>query len=329
MIMVSSRLSSLAVLINRLTSIPPGGEGKTTRARFETLDAAVEADTYVLLKRPTGASVFRVLGEKGLTVPIELWKEGIESPRINSLIADCLKKQVISVKGPFTDDPFLSGAGTAWLLMACLNAGQECMITVAMRRRDKAFVKSERDRFGAVAQVLNLQAYCRMLEEESARLRISDPVTGLGFYPVFHQTLGRELSRSRRRAGKVSVGILALGADRFTVSGEEIPANEIVRFVAQALRSQLRNFDTIVRYSPHEFAFILPDIAGSDVMKAMDRVLGAIKSEAGKACPEIHIGLSCYPEDASTVERLIETAEAAVNIAREKGPMTVLRWKEE
>lgn len=327
--MVLTSRSSLVVLINRLTSIPFSGDEEAMQARLEILDAAVEADTLVLFRMPVGEGVVRVLAEKGLTVPVERFSEGIVSPRIAGLISNCRDTQVVSAKGPFTGDPFLVDAGAKWLLMACAKAGPEYVATIALRHREKAFVKREWDRFSAVAQVLNLQMYCLLADEEAARLRINDPVTGLGRFPVFHQTLGKELSRARRRSGKVSVGILALSAGGYTVPEEGVPGNETILFVAEVLKSQMRNFDTIVRYSPHEFALILPDIGGPEVLKVMDRVLGVIKSEAGEVCPQVHIGLSCYPEDASTVERLIETAEAAVNLAREKGQSAVSRWKEE
>ena len=60
----------------------------------------------------------------------------------------------------------------------------------------------------------------------------------------------------------------------------------------------------------------------------MDRVLKVIIEGKEKILPAIRIGFSSYPEDATTVERLIETAEAAVNLARDKGRFAVSRWKD-
>jgi diguanylate cyclase (GGDEF)-like protein len=106
------------------------------------------------------------------------------------------------------------------------------------------------------------------------------------------------------------------------------PGEGEVEFAARVLKEELRNFDTITRYSRRELAFILPDLGGDEALKVMERVLGAITSERPQDLPAIHVGFSSYPENATTVERLIETAEAAVNLARDKGPSSISRWKE-
>ena len=63
-------------------------------------------------------------------------------------------------------------------------------------------------------------------------------------------------------------------------------------------------------------------------MRVVQRVLGEIISSLGGAekTPDIYVGLSCYPEDGSTVERLIEMAEAAMNKAVEESTPGVYRW---
>ena len=91
---------------------------------------------------------------------------------------------------------------------------------------------------------------------------------------------------------------------------------------------QLRNFDTVIRYSSAEFALILPDIGGGNAEKVMSRVVDVVRSSNGREAVSLYAGLSCYPEDGSTAERLIETAEAALNKAVEERSMKVTRWKE-
>ena len=140
--------------------------------------------------------------------------------------------------------------------------------------------------------------------------------------------LGRELSRARRSSGRVTVGILSMGGPKGAGGQGASPSNATLQLIAKTLVTQLRSFDTVSRYSPWEFALVLPDISGENAEKVIGRALDVIRSGFGEAAIDPCAGLSCYPEDGSTTERLIETAEAALNLAmEERSP--VKRWKEE
>ncbi len=99
---------------------------------------------------------------------------------------------------------------------------------------------------------------------------------------------------------------------------------------AEVFRKQLRKFDSLARYSAAEFAFLLPDIAGEDGRAASARFLEELSPVLEKEGLEatLCIGVSFYPEDGSTAERLTEMAEAALNRGREEGRNGVYRWEE-
>jgi diguanylate cyclase (GGDEF)-like protein len=101
--------------------------------------------------------------------------------------------------------------------------------------------------------------------------------------------------------------------------------------IASAFGKQLRNFDTLDRYGSCELAFILPELKSSESVRVLERVVRETVSSLGTQgdVPDIYIGLSCYPEDAATVERLIEMAEAAMNRAVEASTSGVFRWTED
>jgi len=242
---------------------------------------------------------------------------------LTQLASGCGDHQTVFSPETIPEDPFLAAEGAHRLLLSCTGLGAGQVGTLAIRRGGEDFTPLEISRFGAISYVLNLEMRCRLILEDNTRFGTRDPVTGLGLFPQFHLTLGRELSRNRRKAGQVTAGIVSLEPG----DGQD-PEEEDVVFVAEALAEQFRDFDTIVRYSRRELALILPDIGGEEAFGVVDRVLKAIIPGGERTLPPIHIGISSYPEDASTVERLIETAEAAVNLAREKGPFAISRWKD-
>jgi diguanylate cyclase (GGDEF)-like protein len=107
-------------------------------------------------------------------------------------------------------------------------------------------------------------------------------------------------------------------------------AEDALLNVTRTFQDQLRNFDTLVRYGSMELAFILPELRSAEMVRVVDRFMEEIVSSLGGEgkAPDIYVGLSCYPEDAATVERLIEMSEAAMNRAIEESRPGVYRWEE-
>jgi GGDEF domain-containing protein len=313
---------STASLIARLASSPPRygeEEGGTVGLRLEILGEAVQADACALVWISLRDETVTLLGGRGLRDPSSVpgWVQ--PSGYLARAASECRHIQHVFSTQPPPGDPFLSAEGTEQLLLACMEGAG----VLAIRRTDTPFSTAEISRFAAVSYVLNMEMIRGLTHGGGKGSGARDPVTGLGLFPEFHRTLGRELSRNRRKTGRVTAGILSLEP------GEgQGPGEEDVVFVAGVLARQLRDFDTIVRYSGRELAFILPDLGGEEAARVVDRVLKEIISEKEGTLPSIHIGFSSYPDDATTVERIIETAEAAVNLAREKGTYAVSRWND-
>jgi diguanylate cyclase (GGDEF)-like protein len=292
------------------------------------LDSAVRADSFAILALHPASFTARILAGKDLRTHPEGTAGTIEVPGMAALLSGCGSGQIRAAKGPFHDDPFLEREGAEALVLACRDSGTERLVTLALRRRAESFTAAEKERFLIVSGVIHLMISGPYDILEHEKQSDKDPITGLGLYPAFHNTLEKEISRSRRRSGKICIAILQVTVGKGSGNSEPLPADSSVLLVADTLVDQLRNFDTVIRYSPSEFALILPEIGGDDAEKAVTRVADAVRSSDGKEAVVVHAGLSCYPEDGSTAERLIETAEAALNQAVEDGSGGVTRWKE-
>lgn len=324
--MVRRTALPLESLIRRLASLPSHqGEGpEVFRARLQVLCDTLNADAFAFLKKPEESKAYSVFAGDGLLAPSGKTPSLSTStlPGGETLEAAGDNQSEYSLKGPFSD-AFLLGEKARAVLIACLGSGKGSVATLALRRTGKRFTLSEEKRFASIAYVLNLEMRLGQGPEASEGADPRDPTTGLGYFPQFIQALGKEISRSRRNAGKVAVGVLSLGRGKEGAFLQE----KVMKRIAGVMKAHLRNFDTIVRYSGRELAFVLPDVGGEEVFGVMNRVLDAIAEDESQAPPAVHIGFSSYPEDASTVERLIETAEAALNLARDKGNFAVSCWK--
>ncbi len=291
---------------------------------FKILGETVDADAFAVLQIHPGKGDARILGGSGLRTPIDKWQMQLETPYLAEQSANFPDVPALAVENSFADDSFLGGEGVRSLLFKPVVVGEMCLATIALRRDKRTFKKNEIERFAAVSGVINmLGLFFHFLEEHDA-LRSTDKLTGLGLFSEFHETMVKELSRARRGGGTVTMGIMSV------VPQGSVSADNALLDVTRTFQGQLRNFDTLVRYGSMELAFILPDLRSAEGVRVVDRVMGEIVSSLGGEgkAPNIYVGLSCYPEDSATVERLIEMAEAAMNQAHEESRPGVYRWEE-
>jgi len=322
--MAVSGRTSISRLINRLLELPLCEDGRTMEGHFKILGETVDADAFAILQIHPGKGDARILGGSGLRTPIDKWQMQLEAPHLAEQISKFPNVHALPLNGPFADDPFLGREGVHSLLFRPAAFGDHFMVTTAFRRNKRAFTVSEIERFAAVSGVINMTGlFCQLLQEQHT-LRNRDKLTGLGLFSDFHETMVRELSRARRGGGTVTMGIMAV------VPQAAASTDDALLDVTRTFQEQLRNFDTLVRYGSRELAFTLPDLRSAEGVRVVERVMGEIVSSLGGEgkAPDVYVGLSCYPEDGATVERLIEKAEAAMNQAFEQSRPGVYRWEE-
>jgi GGDEF domain-containing protein len=326
--MPQPRRTSVAKLINRLLELPPCKGATAMGDHYHTLvkilEETVEADAFAMLQVHPGNADARILGGLGLRTPVDKWQMQVKTPCLAEWATNFPDVPAMAVEGPFAEDPFLGGEGAGAVLIKPVTAGEMYLVTTAFRRGSRSFTRSDVERFAAVSGVINLLESYRHTEEESHISRSTDKLTGLGFFSDFHETMVRELSRARRGGGTATMGIISV------IPKGPVSADNVLLDLTRTFQDQLRNFDTLVRYGSMELAFILPDLRSAEGIRVVDRVMGEIISSLGGEgnAPDIYVGLSCYPEDGATVERLIEMAEAAMSLARDESRPGVYRWSE-
>jgi diguanylate cyclase (GGDEF)-like protein len=170
----------------------------------------------------------------------------------------------------------------------------------------------------AAIAIQNARAY-----EEMERQAISDGLTGIHNHRHFHDTLRSTVSRAGRY--DESFCLLMMDLDRFKAVNDTIghqQGDEVLRQVADVLRTCSRESDYLARYGGEEFAMILPRTELSEAQTMAERVRAGV-SDIHVGRSDLHvtmsIGVASYPESARDADGILGAADAALLRAKARG----------
>jgi diguanylate cyclase (GGDEF)-like protein len=162
----------------------------------------------------------------------------------------------------------------------------------------------------------------RELELENARLirrlmdeAITDPLTGLYNRRYMMEELKNGIHRARRLESPLTLIILDLNGFKTINEEHGHPAgDQALQQVAQALRSVARESDALGRYGGDEFLMVVAGDLDSAV-GLLGRAEEAVRARAGLT---FSAGISHWPEDGDSPEKLIAAADAVLGQAKKK-----------
>ncbi|HID07947.1 MAG TPA: GGDEF domain-containing protein [Armatimonadetes bacterium] len=163
------------------------------------------------------------------------------------------------------------------------------------------------------------------LYEEVERLATTDGLTGLYEHRYFQEALENELRRGLRY--KHPTSLMMIDIDHFKelndTYGHQV-GDDVLRRLAEVLRSQAREHDIVARYGGEEFALLLPVTPKEGALAAAARLRHAVEVTPFRAREEtIHItvsvGIATCPSDATTRDTLIDKADQALYAAKRRG----------
>ena len=166
------------------------------------------------------------------------------------------------------------------------------------------------------------------LETANKQLRhlaTHDVLTGLPNRVLLDDRIGQCIALADRQGQTFAVIVLDL--DRFKVVNDSFGhrvGDELLREVAQRLKSVVREIDTVARLGGDEFVLIITQSPERDAIQAVaSRIIEVMQAPVRIAGVEIHtspsIGIAVYPHDASTTETLLAHADAAMYYAKQQG----------
>lgn len=174
------------------------------------------------------------------------------------------------------------------------------------------------------------------MNQQLARLSITDGLTGLYNHRYFHENCEKEIKKSKRYKTVFSVCLFDI--DDFKNVNDQhghLSGDEVLKSFAKIMRQQTREVDQCFRYGGEEFAILLPETDSKGSIMVADRVreqfaLTQFVFEKGSINVTVSGGAICnssYPH----VERafLIDEVDKLVYKAKQEGKNKICYFSEE
>lgn len=158
-----------------------------------------------------------------------------------------------------------------------------------------------------------------------------DDLTGLFNRRYLYFQLEKELEIAKTQ--KYNLWLFMLDIDNFKIINDSyghLCGDEILKDVAGVLAENTKSRDKKIRYAGDEFTIILVNVDAKDIVKVAMRLLTKIDAHHFKekhSNKEIHltisVGISGYPQDFSEATELINLADKALYISKQKGKNSI------
>jgi diguanylate cyclase (GGDEF)-like protein len=157
------------------------------------------------------------------------------------------------------------------------------------------------------------------------QLAFTDALTGLPNRVLFDDRIRQAMATAKRYDRGFAV--MYLDVDRFKEINDECghaAGDAVLREVGARLRRTLRESDTVARFGGDEFVVLQPIVDGpGDAADLARKIVASFGTplRAGDIQRDVRlsIGIALYPQDAGTLEELLDLADRALYAAKRAG----------
>jgi len=158
------------------------------------------------------------------------------------------------------------------------------------------------------------------LFDQVSRLAASDPLTGLANHRRLIEVLEGEMQRSRRTGRSFAILLFDLdGLKKINDKYGHLTGSRAIKRLGTALRDASRTTDTPARYGGDEFALVLPESSEADAKQAAVRICEQLAHDGQEPVISVSVGVSVYPKDGTTIDKLLGAADRALYDMKGKG----------
>ena len=166
------------------------------------------------------------------------------------------------------------------------------------------------------------------LFEKIQRQATTDGLTGLVNHKTFYEILEKELWRSRRYGGQISLIMVDIdNLKRINDAYGHRAGDKVIREISKKIKECIRQIDTAARYGGDEFAVILPNTPLADAVIAAERMVDSVSEspitwKKEQIALSISVGVGQYDAESSP-EDITSRSDQALYTAKQAGKNTV------
>jgi diguanylate cyclase (GGDEF)-like protein len=165
-------------------------------------------------------------------------------------------------------------------------------------------------------------------QEEAARYAaFHDVLTGLPNRALFNDRLEHGLAQAKRHGWTLAVMFVDL--DKFKIINDthgHDAGDSVLQTIAQRLKENTRDDDTVSRLGGDEFLYLLNEIRDDkDIAPIAEKIIKAIQEPCNISVRDVNIGasikasigISIFPKDGTTADALVKNADKAMYRAKQ------------
>ena len=181
------------------------------------------------------------------------------------------------------------------------------------------------------SELLTLQIHEKQLQQQLSALQaqsrhlFEDPVTQVLGWKLFEDRLSQSIKESARY--QFTPAVLLVEIDRFKVINHALNttlSHALLKEAAHRLQSCVRQVDSISRFKEETFIILLAQLVRPETIAIVaERILQAFAKpfqiQNHELLVSVYIGIAIYPSDGQEAMDLINNADHALNVLKEKG----------
>ncbi|MFP5341996.1 MAG: GGDEF domain-containing protein [Candidatus Limnocylindria bacterium] len=165
----------------------------------------------------------------------------------------------------------------------------------------------------------------RRSRDAAIRLSTIDPLTTLFNRGFFFAALEREIARSAR-SGR-GFCLLMMDLDELKTINDRLGhfhGDRVLRAVGEVITAGVRRIDTAARYGGDEFVVLLPETDPTGAYVLAEKIRLGVHDAAfelpnAEVRPSVSIGVVSYPDDGTTADELMISADGAMYASKRAG----------
>ena len=200
-------------------------------------------------------------------------------------------------------------------------------------RQEDTHFEEQQDLLQTIAEQFALALNAALMFEEFEKLATHDALTGIANHRYLQEFLHQRILEAARTGQEL--GAIMIDVDHFRSFNEEEghdAGDEVLRLVAESIKSCVRPYDLAARYGGEEFTVVMPGSSGQTTLAIAERIRQRVESTVYRTRSgherHVTVSLGCanYPNGSVDAADILKAADIALFEAKRSGRNQVVSY---